>query len=96
MSTGASAYKGNVTTGFVIDVSLNASATSVRYGSYIFSRLDGNNWVGQGNIHESTSYGLGTQCAGAKTLSSTLDRIRITTVNGTDTFDAGSINILYE
>ena len=34
--------------------------------------------------------------AGGKTLSGTLDRIRITTVNGTDTFDAGSINILYE
>jgi len=32
----------------------------------------------------------------SKTLSATLDRIRITTVNGTDTFDAGSINILYE
>jgi hypothetical protein len=34
--------------------------------------------------------------AGSKTLSATLDRVRITTVNGTDTFDAGSINILYE
>jgi hypothetical protein len=34
--------------------------------------------------------------AGAKTLSGTLDRVRITTVNGTDTFDAGSINIMYE
>jgi hypothetical protein len=34
--------------------------------------------------------------AGAVTLSGTLDRVRITTVNGTDTFDAGSINILYE
>jgi len=33
---------------------------------------------------------------GAKTLSGTLDRVRITTTNGTDTFDAGSINILYE
>jgi hypothetical protein len=33
---------------------------------------------------------------GDKTLSGTLDRIRITTTNGTDTFDAGSINILYE
>ena len=30
------------------------------------------------------------------TLSSTLDRVRITTVNGTDTFDAGTINIIYE
>ena len=34
--------------------------------------------------------------AGSKTLSGTLDRVRITTVNGTDTFDAGTINILYE
>jgi hypothetical protein len=35
--------------------------------------------------------------AGVKTaLSGTLDRVRITTVNGTDTFDAGSINIMYE
>jgi hypothetical protein len=33
---------------------------------------------------------------GNKTLSGTLDRVRITTVNGTDTFDAGSVNILYE
>jgi len=34
--------------------------------------------------------------AGQKPLSATLDRVRITTVNGTDTFDAGTINILYE
>ena len=33
---------------------------------------------------------------GYKALSGVLDRIRLTTVNGTDTFDAGSINILYE
>jgi len=29
-------------------------------------------------------------------LSGTLDRVRITTAGGTDTFDAGSVNILYE
>ena len=34
--------------------------------------------------------------ASTVTLSATLDSVRITTVNGTDTFDAGSINILYE
>ena len=33
---------------------------------------------------------------GTITLSGTLDRVRITTVNGTDTFDAGSINIMWE
>ena len=36
------------------------------------------------------------RAAGTVTLSGTLDRLRITTLNGTDTFDAGSINILYE
>ena len=34
--------------------------------------------------------------AGDAPLSGTLDRVRITTVNGTDTFDAGSINLLWE
>jgi hypothetical protein len=34
-------------------------------------------------------------CGGIKALSAELDRIRITCVNGTDTFDAGSINIQY-
>ena len=33
---------------------------------------------------------------GAKTLGGVLDRLRLTTVNGTDTFDAGSINISWE
>lgn len=33
---------------------------------------------------------------GSKTTASVLDRVRITTVNGTDTFDAGTINIMYE
>lgn len=34
--------------------------------------------------------------AGSVTLGGALDRVRITTVNGTDTFDAGTINISYE
>ena len=32
----------------------------------------------------------------SKTLSGALTTVRITTANGTDTFDAGSVNILYE
>lgn len=38
----------------------------------------------------------GMSGGGIVTLSGVLDRIRITTVNGTDTFDAGTINIMYE
>jgi hypothetical protein len=33
---------------------------------------------------------------GSMALGGVLDRVRLTTVNGTDTFDAGSVNILYE
>jgi hypothetical protein len=33
---------------------------------------------------------------GAVSLSGTLNQVRITTVNGTDTFDAGTINIMWE
>jgi len=34
--------------------------------------------------------------AGSKALSATLDRVRVTTTNGTDVFDAGVINIMWE
>ena len=54
-----------------------------------------NTWCGNGiygGIDTASTY----FSAGSVALSGTLDRVRITTVNGTDTFDAGSINILYE
>lgn len=51
-------------------------------------------WAGSG-LFGSTEPAT-TWTGGSKTLSGTLDRVRITTVNGTDTFDAGSVNIIYE
>ena len=48
------------------------------------------------NTESPGSYGAGNSSGGVKTLSGVLDRIRITTVGGTDTFDNGSINIMYE
>jgi hypothetical protein len=47
-------------------------------------------------VSSQTNSATGIVGSGSKTLSGTLDRVRITTVNGTDTFDAGSINILFE
>ena len=58
-----------------------------------------NAWVSSGNIANTASpgsNGASSLSGGNKTLSGTLDRVRITTVNGTDTFDAGTINIIYE
>jgi hypothetical protein len=81
------------TAGFsVTPTSLAAAAYN---GSAILSLLGSNTFVGQGILFRSVSTGM-SYMAGSKTLSGTLDRVRITTVNGTDTFDAGSINILYE
>jgi len=82
----------NLTTGIGINA---ASAANVRHGSIVFTNVTGNNWVANGNIALSDATVM-TVCAGSKQLSDTLTQVRITTVNGTDTFDAGSVNILYE
>lgn len=73
-----------------------SSSTYVRTGIIVFTNVSGNIWVGA--FTGSTSVGNVTTEFGSTvvTLVGTLDRLRITTVNGTDTFDAGSINILYE
>lgn len=73
----------------------NNAAVVTHEGSIVFSNLSGNTWSGFGNL-ASVGAGQVVSIAGSKTLSDTLTQVRITTVNGTDTFDAGSINILYE
>lgn len=79
------------TAGFVMGGSLASLTVS---GLMTVSSLGSNTWVESFSTKLSTAAtGYG---AGDKQLSDTLDRIRITTVNGTDTFDAGTINILYE
>lgn len=71
----------------------NMYATSdARSGHLVLTNINGNIWIASA-VAAGNSVGL---MGGTKTLSATLDRIRITTVNGTDTFDAGTINIIYE
>lgn len=81
------------TTGFLISASVAAANT--RSGSCTLCLLGSNTWIDSGVVGRTDS-GTGGYNSGNKTLAGTLDRVRITTVNGTDTFDAGSINILYE
>lgn len=78
--------------GFLIDKSL--ASTDFRTGHMVICSFGSNNW-NETSIVSNTLTAL-LLSAGDKTLSGTLDRVRITTVNGTDTFDAGSIGILYE
>lgn len=81
------------TNGFVIRNAQSASA--IVSGAMVICLVGSNTYI---NSH---SYGdlvnvVATNGGGNVTLAGVLDRVRITTVNGTDTFDAGSINILYE
>jgi hypothetical protein len=83
------------TTGYVLEPTGAASAGYTRYGSIVIENFYGNTWVSRSCI---SCYGGDVTSAGAggKTLSATLDRVRVTTVAAGDTFDAGQINIMYE
>ena len=94
-TTSASA---NLSTGFAIGIlGTPQAATTVKHGIVTLALLNSstNLWsafgvLGQSDIAQSGFLG------GSKSITGTLGVVRITTVNGTDTFDAGSINILYE
>ena len=84
------------TTSFTIRT--DAVASTVMSGAITFSLLSSsaNTWAASGLLVCPTPSAYMSSVSGTKSLSATLDRVRITTVNGTDTFDAGTINILYE
>jgi hypothetical protein len=83
-----------VSSGFIICNNLNASTN--QSGIAVLATLGSNVWVQGSTCGINASATPQTIANGNISLGGTLDRIRITTVNGTDTFDAGSINILYE
>lgn len=84
----------NMSTGFLLNQS-GQGAGCVFHGLITICSLGSNNWVAMGYCGESDA-ARGWTVGGSVGLAATLDRVRITTVNGTDTFDAGTINILYE
>ena len=97
-SVGASnaIFYNNATSGFILEPSGSTGASILRSGMYQLTLIGSNTWVGIGNTSSGASV-LVSSCGGnSPALGGALDRVRITTVNGTDTFDAGSINILYE
>jgi hypothetical protein len=104
VTSGYLGYGVNLTSGVTVGGSLqttgfapsrNDSATDTRHGSIVISSMNSNLWAAFGVIalSDATSGGIG---AGSISLGGTLDRVRITTVGGTNTFDAGSVNILYD
>jgi hypothetical protein len=78
-----------------VGFNLMSSAASGGYdGAAVLTLQDTLTWVLASNlVRDQSAFSVG---GGNKATTATLDRIRITTVNGTDTFSSGSINILYE
>jgi hypothetical protein len=91
---GASPGGGRSTTGFLFQI---GGGGQIMHGSMIITLQDlaTNTWVQQASLGDSSQDYIFFS-GGSAVLSGVLDRVRITTVNGTDAFDAGSINILYE
>jgi hypothetical protein len=90
---GGGAGSANATNGFIL-TGLNA-ATTINHGLVTLCTAGSNTWVCGSTLgrSETANFNAG---GGSKTLAGTLDRVRITTAGGTDTFDAGSINLLWE
>ncbi len=78
---------------FLVDGAV--ATTSSNSGALTLSLIYTNTWVLTGALVNQTT-GAIKIAAGSKSLSDTLTQIRITTGGGINTFDAGSINILYE
>jgi hypothetical protein len=73
---------------------VSGAAANVASGQIVFCNVSGNIWIGTGSVKQSTTFM--TFSNSSVTLGGALNMLRITTNGGTDTFDAGSVNILYE
>jgi hypothetical protein len=91
-NAGGSTAGGTYTTGYGIFYS---NAANLIYGHLIITLFGSNTYVSSHNLG-TMAVGAAASGGGAVTLSGALDRVRITTVNGSDTLDAGSINVTYE
>jgi hypothetical protein len=70
------------------------TAANFYTGSMTITNITGNTWLGVGWFSSTQGYQYVTSAYLA--LGATLDRVRFTTNNGTNTFTTGTVNILYE
>jgi hypothetical protein len=82
------------TAGFIIS---SANASNIYIGQMVLTLVNNNTWVASHTLGDYLSTFYAVLGGGSSpNLAGALDRVVITTVGGTDTFDAGSINIQYE
>jgi hypothetical protein len=89
-TTGGTTNATSSTAGFIM---LAGAASDAISGHVVLTNVSSNIWVATGTYRRSTTVMAFT--AGTVSLSGTLERVRAT-VTGSNTFDAGTINILYE
>jgi hypothetical protein len=82
------------TAGFAVEGS--GAAVYSRSGQMVITNITGNTWIESALMQQSTATARNCYSGGGIALAAALTAVRITTVNGTDTFDAGTINIMYE
>jgi hypothetical protein len=92
-NTGVAGIGGASQTGFVLTNGVTAAGTLNGMITLMLIDVSTNAWVSSSTLI--TSPFVSHVTGGNKTLSATLDRVRLY-VHGTVTFDAGTVNILYE
>jgi hypothetical protein len=70
-------------------------SANINNSQVVITAMGSNSWISSHNGNM-TNLALSVNGGGSVTLGAALNMVRITTVNGTDTFAAGTINILYE
>lgn len=70
-------------------------ANSIYHGSVVLEHLNNTTWVVRGALSRSNT-ATGSVISGSHDVTTTLDRLRVTTVGGTDVWTSGIINIHYE
>jgi hypothetical protein len=85
----------NATFSSGVDFADTSADADRKHGNTVFTSVTGNTWSFTGMINLSNT-GRCSYVAGSVPLGGTLNMVRVTTVNGTNAFDFGTINIMYE
>lgn len=92
VTTAAGVAQVTSTAGFIIYA---GTASYLQNGAVRLHNITGNTWVADGVLCNTTTQNYTAFVAGSKALAGVANMVRITTTS-TDTFDAGTVNILYE
>ena len=97
LGTAANISTATVSTAFTTGFGVTSSNSNVTFwhGSVQIYSVGSNAWVSSTGMAQS-NLPIATCGGGSVTLSGVLNFLRITTVNGTDVFDSGRINIMWD